>query len=139
MTVRFNRRALLRGGVAAALGSRVILDRTLEAMAAVVSPCAGLTDIEHVVFVIQENRAFDHYFGRYRGVRGFDDRSVKVAANDDGTAVFHQVNPGHSPDPFLPYHINTDRSAGPTGECIHDIGHQWVSQHESWDHGTLGG
>ena len=28
--------------------------------------CAKLTDIDHVVIFIQENRSFDHYFGSYR-------------------------------------------------------------------------
>ncbi len=32
-----------------------------------------LADMEHVVILMQENRAFDHYFGTLRGVRGFDD------------------------------------------------------------------
>jgi phospholipase C len=32
-----------------------------------------LQDVEHVVFLMQENRAFDHYFGTMRGVRGFGD------------------------------------------------------------------
>ena len=112
------------------------LDRTLEAMAAA-SPCAGLADVEHVVFLIQENRSYDQYFGRYPGARGFDDRSVRLAAGDDGTAVFRQANPGHAPNPVLPFHVNTDPAAGPTGECIHDIGHQWVEQHQCWDGGKL--
>jgi phospholipase C len=30
-----------------------------------------LHDIDHVVILTQENRSFDHYFGSYRGVRGF--------------------------------------------------------------------
>src|SRR6266849_5695543 len=38
------------------------------------SVCSKLTDIEHVVIFIQENRSFDHYFGSYRGVRGFSDQ-----------------------------------------------------------------
>jgi phospholipase C len=33
--------------------------------------CAKLSDIDHVVILIQENRSFDHYFGSYRGVRAF--------------------------------------------------------------------
>ena len=32
-----------------------------------------LQDVEHVVFLMQENRAFDHFFGTMRGVRGFGD------------------------------------------------------------------
>src|SRR5262249_62039738 len=32
-----------------------------------------IRDVEHIVFLMQENRAFDHYFGTLRGVRGFGD------------------------------------------------------------------
>lgn len=36
-------------------------------------PCSGhLTDIEHFVFMLQENRSFDHYFGSLSGINGFD-------------------------------------------------------------------
>jgi len=131
-----SRRGFLKGGVGAAVGWRAVLDQAMAAMAAVPS-CAGLSDIEHVVFVIQENRSFDHYFGRYPGVLGFDDRSVRLSASDDGTAVFRQANPGHAPNPLLPFHINTDPSAGASGECVHDIGHQWVEQHNCWANGRL--
>ena len=30
----------------------------------------GENPIEHVIFLIKENRSFDHYFGRYPGVEG---------------------------------------------------------------------
>jgi phospholipase C len=31
-------------------------------------PCSGhLTDIEHIVLLMQENRSFDHYFGMLSG------------------------------------------------------------------------
>jgi len=32
-----------------------------------------IDDVEHIVFMMQENRSFDHYFGTLRGVRGFGD------------------------------------------------------------------
>ena len=32
-----------------------------------------IQDVEHIVFLMQENRSFDHYFGTLRGVRGFGD------------------------------------------------------------------
>lgn len=36
-------------------------------------PCSGhLSDIEHFVFLLQENRSFDHYFGTLSGVNGFN-------------------------------------------------------------------
>src|SRR6516225_3439108 len=44
--------------------------------------CAPLTDIQHVVIFIQENRSFDHYFGGYRGVRGFSDQSMAFQQPD---------------------------------------------------------
>src|SRR5262249_37418565 len=61
--------------------------------------------VEHVVFFMQENRAFDHYFGTLRGVRGFGDpRAVKLPS---GKSVFHQPDP-NNPDGFLlPFHPDT--------------------------------
>ena len=39
-------------------------------------PCSGhLTDIEHLVFLMQENRSFDHYFGTLSGTNGFNTAS----------------------------------------------------------------
>ena len=42
------------------------------------SGSASLSDIQHVVILMQENRAFDHYFGTLSGVRGltFDHTSL---------------------------------------------------------------
>ncbi len=35
-------------------------------------PCSGhLTDIEHIVLPMQENRSFDRYFGTLSGTNGF--------------------------------------------------------------------
>src|SRR6188474_750080 len=33
-----------------------------------------IKDVEHIVILMQETRAFDHYFGTLMGVRGFGDR-----------------------------------------------------------------
>ena len=35
------------------------------------SVCGKLSDIEHVVILIQENRSFDHYFGSFGGCEDF--------------------------------------------------------------------
>ena len=138
MTPRPSRRDLLRAGLYGAGGLAVarqaLLDRMLTAMAAAPA-CGGLHQVEHVVFLIQENRSFDHYFGRYPGVRGFSDRSVVLDPGDDGTAVFRQANPGNTPGVVLPFHLNTDPAAGGTAECTHDVGHQWVEQHQCWNGG----
>jgi phospholipase C len=53
--------------------------------------CAKLSDIDHVVILIQENRSFDHYFGSYRGVRVFP---IKVPHSNNLTLPIPQ--PSHS-------------------------------------------
>lgn len=37
------------------------------------SRSGSINDVEHVVVPMPENRAFDHYFGTMRGIRGFSD------------------------------------------------------------------
>src|SRR5689334_17768686 len=76
-----SRRELLAAGVG--LGAGLALAPQAAARR---RPTPGrLADIEHVVIMIQENRSFDHYFGRFPGVRGFGDRSARAAfAQPDG-------------------------------------------------------
>src|ERR1039457_4398576 len=71
----FNRRhflegalALGAGAVAAGCGSSSTVGK-----ASLTAPAGSdLGAVEHVVFLMQEKRSFDHYFGTYRGVNGFD-------------------------------------------------------------------
>ena len=92
--------------------------------------CSKLTDIEHVVILIQENRSFDHYFGSYRGVRGFSDASM----------AFQQPNPSNTASApigtLLPFHLDTTTT---NAACTHDISHEWVPQHQSWNNGAMDG
>ena len=92
--------------------------------------CSKLTDIEHVVIFIQENRSFDHYFGSYRGVRGFSDRRT----------AFQQPDPANTTSPplgsLLPFHLDTSTT---NAACTHDITHDWVPQHQSWNNGAMDG
>jgi phospholipase C len=75
------RRELLKlGGTAAAaeLASWLLhgCGGSSSGISPIPSACSKLTDIKHVVIIVQENRSFDHYFGSYRGVRGFSDTSM---------------------------------------------------------------
>jgi phospholipase C len=83
-----------------------------------------LTAIEHVVIFIQENRSFDHYFGAYRGVRGFSEQSL----------AFQQPDPPIGT--LLPFHLDTNTT---NAACTHDITHDWVPQHLSWHNGAMDG
>jgi phospholipase C len=94
------------------------------------SACAKLTDIDHVVILIQENRSFDHYFGSYRGVRGFSDQS----------SAFQQPDPANTTNApagvLLPFHLDMSKT---NAACTHDITHDWVPQHQSWNNGAMNG
>src|SRR5262245_58293121 len=47
-----------------------------------------MSDLKHVVILMQENRSVDHYFGTLPGVRGFGDK--QALRFQDGTSVFQQ-------------------------------------------------
>ncbi|TVY34992.1 Non-hemolytic phospholipase C, partial [Lachnellula cervina] len=67
----------------------------------------SLEDIKHVVLFMQENRAFDHYFGTMAGVRGFADPNVQV--NPDGRTTFQQPvtkQQTNKADQLTPWYIN---------------------------------
>ncbi|KIJ38386.1 hypothetical protein M422DRAFT_781472 [Sphaerobolus stellatus SS14] len=66
-----------------------------------------IQDVEHVVLFMQENRAFDHYFGSMAGVRGFADPNVHIAQN--GRPIWFQpVSPTvtNATTDLLPFYIN---------------------------------
>jgi phospholipase C len=130
-----SRRDLLKAGAVtgAALGLQSLSEPVRQALAAPWRP-GRLTDIEHVVFVMQENRSFDHYFGTYPDVRGFADPNAIPG-------VFQQPFPPNSLLPptgrILPYHLDTSPSGG--GECTPDPTHGWGPQHDSWNGGAMDG
>src|SRR5947209_3882968 len=138
MVSRVTRRDLLRTGAAAgaaltveSLAPAKVLNRVLAAPAG----CGTLREIEHVVIFINENRSFDHYFGTYRGVRGFGDPETMRQA--DGRPIFAQHFPGAAGVPYgghlLPFHFDTNKQ----GECVNDISHEWPAQHQAWNGGRM--
>ena len=63
--------------------SNVIPMSIQKAMAINAAPGTTFYDAEHVVFLMQENRSFDHMFGKMRGVRGFNDPRTKTLPNQN--------------------------------------------------------
>lgn len=127
-----NRRELLKLGAAASaaeLASSLLSGCGIRGTSgtSASSACAKLTDIENVIILIQENRSFDHYFGSYRGVHGFSDQS----------SAFQQPDPANTPTGMLlPFHLNMSNT---NAACTHDISHDWVPQHQSWNNGAMNG
>jgi phospholipase C len=127
---RLTRRQMLKMGAGAGAGSLLAGCGAANKIAGIVNGCAKVTDIDHVVILIQENRSFDHYFGSYKGVKGFNEQS----------AAFQQPYPGNTsnaPDGvLLPFHLDTKKT---NAACTHDISHDWLPQHQSWNGGAMDG
>ena len=89
-----------------------------------------IEDVEHIVFMMQENRSFDHYFGTLSGVRGYGDpRTIKLP---NGKPVWFQPN-ADSPDGFtLPFHPDAPNLGL---QFIEDLAHDWTTTHGAWNEG----
>lgn len=95
----------------------------LRALARPVPP-GSLSDVEHVVFVMQENRSFDHYFGRMRGVRGFGDRNA--VSTRAWRPIFEQ-------DGVLPFPVReAAERAGADPMLLDTHDHTWLGTQNAW-------
>ena len=129
-----SRRQLLVGGLAgaAAVGVGVAVDRlasgtsTVQKAASTKPAGADLGAVKHVVYLMQENRSFDHYFGAMVGVQGFADTNNRGA--------FTQAWPGGAQANLLPFHMST---ATQQGECTYDLSHTWAAEHLSVNGGAM--
>jgi phospholipase C len=93
----FIKKSMLLSGAAGL--SNFLPESIQRAMAINPAPGSTYLDAEHVVFLMQENRSFDHCFGALRGVRGFNDpRAFKLA---NGYPVWCQTDAaGKTYSPF---------------------------------------
>ena len=132
---QIDRRHFLGGGLllgAGLLSARGAKFSSIETARSVPPAGSDVGAIEHVVFLMQENRSFDHYFGSYKAVRGFDDHA---AGSLGAFAQSDSANTTRRPVGYqLPFHLDT-RSGH--GECTHDIAHEWLVQHQSWSEGAM--
>ena len=128
--VTIDRRTFLRlGGAAAGMAMLPACIRDAMMIPAF-SEKESLEDVHHVVILLQENRAFDHYFGTMRGVRGFGDRfTIPVA---DAPSVFHQ-RAGTAT--ILPFHL--DSTMG-NAQRVDGTPHGFIDGELAWDHGRYG-
>jgi phospholipase C len=91
-----------------------------------------LSDIKHVVILMQENRSFDHYFGTLPGVRGFSDPDALTLST--GKSVFYQPDPINPDGYTLPFHLDT---ATTSAQSIPSTSHAWTVQHSAWNNGAM--
>ena len=113
----------------------------------------GLKNVKHIVLFMQENRAFDHYFGTMAGVRGFKDPNVHISKNT-GKSVFHQpvnesmIKVSDGPDTdykppknvteLMPFHL--PYQGGDYKErtqCMLCGSNSWQANHAAWNEGEI--
>lgn len=123
------RRNLLQG--AAAASALAALEVPFGPGLAQAAKPSRLADIDHFIFLMKENRAFDHYFGTLSGVRGFDD---PAAVRPDGSSVFRQADPVGSEGYVLPLHLDTLKT---NAQRLHELSHAWGTQHAAWNAGRM--
>ncbi len=148
---QLTRRAFLRGSVAlgaagaagAAAGALSPRHARLieAALASEQSRTGSLSDIEHIVILMQENRSFDHYFGTLSGARGFSDpRALTQIVKGARYSIFDQFGPaGYSVggDPYLQPFELVSNFPKENGQTTDDITHDWGPQHFAWNSGAM--
>src|SRR6202012_1386528 len=88
----------------------------------------SISDVKHVVILMQENRSFDHYFGTLRGVRGYGD--PRVIDLPSGQPVWNQpAKEGVSA--VSPFHLDTSATRA---ETMFSLDHSWKGSHAAWKH-----
>jgi phospholipase C len=104
-------------------------------------PMAGLSSVQHIIFLAEENRSFDHYFGKmndYRSAAPFnlpasvnglpDDCSPTTAGSTPWTTACSAMNLSPNSDgvpttPIYAFHLQT--------ACIDGLSPDWIVGH--WD------
>src|SRR5579872_2736327 len=111
------------------------------------TPAASLSSINHIIFLAQENRSFDHYFGALRDYwakNGYPDQSFDGLPQFNpisGTAPLNEpapTNPGCDPaspapsdcvfdanNPVTSYHLIT--------QCVENPSPSWDEDHVDWN------
>lgn len=122
----FIKKAALLSGSAALAN---ILPSTIQ-KALAIDPAKGSTfyDAEHIVFLMQENRSFDHLYGTLKGVRGFNDPRIIDLPNKNKVWLQSDVN-GKT---YIPFRLNTKETKVP---WMGSTPHGWADQTDARNQG----
>ncbi len=138
LTRHLSRRQLLAAGAAAGIGALSACSRSpstasISKAASTTAAGSDLGAIDHVIFLMMENRSFDHYYGTYPGVRGFDDHG---AADLGAFSQPYAANTSSAPvGRLLPFHLDTVHTD--EADCTFDLTHDWGPQHQCRNGGTM--
>ncbi|MDQ4213076.1 phosphocholine-specific phospholipase C [Microbacterium sp. ASV81] len=128
---KLNRRHFMTASaaaIAAAATSQLLGESIARAATIPANRATGtIKDIEHVVVFMQENRAFDTYFGTMNGVRGFADPHPAILPS--GASVWHQNDGSRDVLPFHPTAPNLGM------QFLEDLDHNWGATHTAFNGG----
>ena len=91
----------------------------------------SIEDVEHIVVLMQENRSFEHYLGKLRGVRGFGDPHPAVLPS--GKTVWHQSDGSRD---VLPFHPTVDDLGA---AFLEGLPHSWTDGQAAINRGQYDG
>jgi phospholipase C len=136
VTIEVSRRQLMASAGGMVLASfalpsnlRKIIDGVSPARLSSARAGLPVSEIKHVVVLMQENRSFDHYFGAMPGVRGFSDPTALPG-------VFKQADTDNPAGYLYPFHADTHSTSA---QALPSTDHSWGPQHASWDSGAMDG
>jgi len=129
-----NRRRFLQAGgvLAGAMAGAGLSQLTGATSRAAAAPLATsstgtISDLKHVVILMQENRSFDHYYGTLPGVRGFSDK--QILRYQSGTTIFDQPDKSRTDLGYLlPFHMD---STAVDAQNAGDLDHSWSGDHSA--------
>jgi phospholipase C len=123
-----SRRTFLKTAGAASVASAFSLSIERALAVAAGGASGSIADVQHVVILVQENRSFDHYFGTFRGARGFLDRHPAPTVNGN---VWHQSDGGSI---VAPFHLDSTTTSGLK---LDSLPHEYGDAQAAWGQGRL--
>ncbi len=114
------------GGCSGTAATCTLTLSTNQAVTATFNANKTVSVLNHIIFLAQENRSFDHYFGALRGYwaqNGYPDQSF------DGLPQFNPTSgqtPLYGPPPAIP---GCDPTQPPPSDCIFDTSNLVTSYH----------
>src|SRR5947208_6683846 len=80
-----------------------------------------VTAVNHIVYMMQENRSFDHYFGQLNAYR----QSQGLGPDVDGTPANASQLSFDGTTTFTPFHMKS--------KCVEDLSSYWNESHADWN------
>ena len=121
----FLKKASFIGGAA---GINILPSSIQQALAIDPAPGSTWKDAEHIVFLMQENRSFDHTYGTLQGVRGYNDpRAIRLP--DDNPVWLQSDKDGNT---YAPFRLNIKDTKA---TWMSSLPHSWSDQVDARNNG----